>query len=83
MSDETLSAEERKKRLRILGFVGACGDVFFIFLFWLLFPDLGDTLYILTALLAGSSIYLLWLMLVFLPKRIDRRESESTRSEKV
>jgi hypothetical protein len=79
--DDDIGVEERKRRMRLLGFVGAFGDAFIAFVLWFTVPELGDSLYIITAVLIAGAVYMLWLMLVFLPRRMDRRQSRSAAKE--
>ena len=71
--------EQRKRNLRLVGIVGAIGDLILIAVFWLLpegfFPE--NTLYIITVALAISAVYIMWVTHKFLPGRMDKRASGS------
>jgi len=45
--------------------------------FWFIPLDLGQTLYVVTLVLAISVVYVLWVTHVFLPKRWDRAAETS------
>jgi len=69
--------EQRKRSMRLIGKVGAIGDLVVIAVFWFIPLDLGQTLYVVTLVLAISVVYVLWVTHVFLPKRWDRAAETS------